>query len=131
MPACGFIKASGEACKAIPMKGEGWCYVHHPQYQDRRRRDGRKGGKRGGRGRPVADLTSLKDRLEELAEDVLAGRVDRADAAVVGQLWNYAVRAVAVGLKAKEVEELEARLEELETALEKKRGERGAYEPTG
>ncbi len=130
MPACGFIKASGEACKALPMKGEGWCYVHHPHYRDRRRRDGRKGGKRGGRGRPVAELSSLKRRFEELAEGVLDGSIERADAAVAGQLLNYAVRAVAVGLKAKEVEELEGRLEELEAALEK-RGERGAYGSTG
>jgi glutathione S-transferase len=79
----------------------------------------------------VAELSELKRRFEELAEEVLDGRVDGADAAVVGQLWNYAVRAVAVSLKAKEVEELEARLEELETALERKRGERGAYGPTG
>jgi hypothetical protein len=123
MPACGFIKASGEACKAIPMKGEGWCYVHHPQYQDRRRRDGRKGGKRGGRGRPVAEISALKQRFEELAEDVLDGRVDKGDAAVAGQLLNYAVRAVAVALKAKETEELEGRLEELEALLESQRQE--------
>ncbi len=124
MPARGFVKASGDVCKAIPVKGEGWCYEHHPQYQDRRRRDGHKGGKRGGRGRPVAELSELKRRFEELAEDVLSGKVDRADAAVAGQLLNYAVRTVAVGLKAKEVEELEARLAELESLLERQ-GEGG------
>jgi hypothetical protein len=71
MPACGFIKPSGEACKALPMKGEGWCYVHHPQYQERRRRDGSKGGKRGGRGRPVVERRILEDKLENLAADTL------------------------------------------------------------
>ena len=79
-----------------------------------------RGGKRGGRGRPVAEISDLKRRFEELAEDVLDGKVDRGDAAVCGQLLNYAVRAV--GLKAKEVEELEGRLEELETLLAQSKG---------
>ncbi len=48
---------------------------------------------------------------------MLAGRKDRQDAAVAGQLYNYAIRAVTVGLKAKEVEEIEGRLEELEALL--------------
>ncbi len=41
----------------------------------------------------------------------------RQDAAVAGQLLNYAIRCVSVGLKAREVVELEARLEELEVLL--------------
>jgi hypothetical protein len=70
----------------------------------------------------VAETSNIKQRLEELAEDVLAGRKDRQDAAVAGQLYNYALRAVSVGLKAKEVEELEGRLEELESVLERQNG---------
>jgi hypothetical protein len=34
----------------------------------------------------MTELHSIRDRLETLAEDVLAGRVDRSKAAVVGQL---------------------------------------------
>jgi NAD(P)H-hydrate repair Nnr-like enzyme with NAD(P)H-hydrate epimerase domain len=58
---------------------------------------------------------------------VLAGTVDRGDAAVVGQLLNGAVRAVSVGLKAREQQELEERLEQLETLLESRNegGSRG------
>jgi len=66
-----------------------------------------------------------------LAEDVLAGRIDRSDAAVAGQLLNYALRAVSVGLKAREQEELEARLTEIEEALEKQRGGTTTYGSTG
>jgi len=66
-----------------------------------------------------------------LAEDVLAGRIDRSDAAVAGQLLNYALRAVSVGLKAREQEELEARLTEIEEALEKQRGGISTYGSTG
>jgi hypothetical protein len=51
---------------------------------------------------------------------VLEGKVDRGNAAVAGQLLNYALRAVSVGLKARENEELEERLAELETMLGQK-----------
>ncbi len=119
MPACGFIKASGEACRALPMKGEGWCYTHHPEYQQQRRRQGSKGGKRGGRGRPKAELADIKARLSELAERVLEGEVDKGVAAVASQVFNVYLRAVSVELKVKEVTELEERLEELESSLER------------
>jgi hypothetical protein len=59
-----------------------------------------------------------------LGEDVLAGTIDRSDAAVAGKLWSIAIGAIRVALKAKEVEELEARLAELEAALEAHQKER-------
>jgi hypothetical protein len=65
----------------------------------------------------MVELSDIKHRLEEMAEAVLEGRQDRQDAAVAGQLFNYAIRCVSVGLKAREVVELEARLEELEVLL--------------
>jgi hypothetical protein len=68
----------------------------------------------------MSELHSIRDRLETLAEDVLGGRVDRGDAAVVGQFYNTLIRAVSVELKVKEVTELEERLEDLEAALERR-----------
>jgi glutathione S-transferase len=125
LAACSAIARSGERCKGVAIDGSGLCYAHHPDHAGARRRAAQKGGKRGGRGRPVAELSSLKQRFEELAEDVLNGRVDKGDAAVAGQLWNYAIGAVRTALKAKEVEELEERLSELEAALEGREKERG------
>jgi hypothetical protein len=55
---------------------------------------------------------------------VLEGRQDRGNAAVAGQLLNTYLRAVAVELKAREQLELVGRLEELETLLEQRKGER-------
>jgi hypothetical protein len=49
--------------------------------------------------------------------------VDWANAAVAGHLWNIAIRAIQTGLKAKEVEELEVRLEELEAVLARRKQE--------
>jgi len=61
----------------------------------------------------------------ELTDAVLDGTQDRANAAVAGQLINTLLRAVAVELKVREVDELEARLEELEEIVERQ-NKRGA-----
>ncbi len=120
MSQCAGIRADGGRCKAQAIRDSQWCFNHHPDYEEARRKRASKGGKRGGRGRPVQELARLQARFEELAEQVLDGRVERADAAVAGQLLNYAIAAIRTGLKAKEVEELEGRLEELETLLERR-----------
>ena len=131
MSQCTSITRGGQRCKGVAIDASDLCYAHTPSHADARKRAARKGGQRGGRGRPTTELASIKDRLERLAEDVLAGRIDRSDAAVAGQLLNYALRAVSVGLKAREQEELEARLTEIEEALEKQRGGTTTYGSTG
>ena len=127
MAKCAGITQAGTACKGIPIEGSGYCYVHHPDHAEERRRHGAKGGKRGGRGRPVSELARLQGRFEELADKVLRGEVDRARGAVAGQLLNGARACVRDGLSAREQEELVERLESLETALEEKRGGRGRW----
>ena len=117
MSRCTAIKPTGERCKGRAMEGSEWCWNHDPAHADQHRRYGSKGGKRGGRGRPVAELARLGTRFEELADMVLRGEVDRADGAVAGQLLNGARACTRDGLKAKEVEELEQRLEELEQLM--------------
>jgi hypothetical protein len=55
---------------------------------------------------------------------VIAGDVDRANAAVAGQLLNTYIRAVSVELKVREQQELIERLEELETLVQHQREQR-------
>jgi hypothetical protein len=114
MAKCSGITRSGTACKGTPIDGSQWCYVHHPDHAEERRRHGARGGKRGGRGRPTAELTRLQRRFEELADKVLSGEVERAAGAVAGQLLNGARACVRDGLTAREQEELEARIAALE-----------------
>ena len=116
MARCGAIKPNGERCKGRAIEGSEWCWNHNPAHADERRRHGARGGKRGGRGRPQAELADIKQRLSDLADDVLAGEVDKGVAAVVGQLLNTYIRAVAVELKAREQLEITERLEALEEA---------------
>ena len=117
MAKCSGITQAGTACKGIPIGGSSYCYVHHPDYADERRRHGSKGGKRGGCGRPQAELTNIKERLSDLADDVLEGRQDRGVAAVVSQVLNVYLRAVSAELKVKEQLELLERVEEVERRL--------------
>ncbi len=118
MAKCSGIKRDGGRCRGVAVDGSGLCYMHSPDHEQDRRRAASKGGRRGGRGRPTAELARLKERFESLAYAVLSGKVERADAAVAGQLLNGARACVRDGLAAREQEELVARMEDLETLLE-------------
>jgi hypothetical protein len=109
------------------MRDSRLCYVHNPDLETKRQRNHVKGGKRGGRGRPLSEVQRLTARLEQIADDVRDGVLDRSDAAVMAQTLNYCLRGVSIGLKAREQEELEQRLVELEAAIERQRGERYGY----
>jgi hypothetical protein len=126
MTKCSGITQAGTACKGIPIDGSQWCYVHHPDRTNERRRHGSKGGKRGGRGRPSVELVRLQARFEELAEKVLSGEIERGVGAVAGQLLNGARACVRDALAAREQVELVGRLEELERLLEARESRLGA-----
>jgi len=121
---CTGITRSGERCKGIAIDSSGLCYAHHPDHAEDRRRAARKGGHRGGRGRPQAELAGIKQRLSDLADDVLEGRQDKGVAAVASQVLNVYLRAVSIELKAKEQQELIERLEALERSQERGGGRR-------
>ncbi len=122
MAKCTGITRTGERCKGIAIDDSGYCYAHHPDHADDRKRAARKGGKRGGRGRPVAELGALREENAEIRERLLEGELQPGVAAVAIQSINTDIRAVSAALKAKEVEELESRMEELERVLEQRKG---------
>ncbi len=84
MSICSGIRADGGRCQAQAMRNSEWCINHHPDRGEVRRRRASKGGKRGGRGRPQAELANIKQRLSDLADDVLEEKVDKGAAAVAG-----------------------------------------------
>jgi hypothetical protein len=100
------------------MPEEEWCYNHHPDYEQARRRRASKGGRRGGRGRPQRETEAIKVLLEDLTERVLSGDLETGRAAVANQLVNTRLRAVELERKIRETDELEARLEALERSQE-------------
>ena len=117
MAKCTAITRGGTRCKGVAIDGSGYCYAHSPDHAAERRRAARKGGKRGGRGRPVAELGALRVENADIRERLLEGELLPGVAAVAIQSLNMDVRAVSAALKAREQEELEARLEELEALV--------------
>jgi hypothetical protein len=105
------------------MRNSQWCIGHDPEQAEARRRRASKGGERGGRGRPVAELAALRVENAELRERLLAGELQPGVAAVAVQSIDTDIRAVSAALKAREQEELEQLLEDLEELLEQ-RGDR-------
>ena len=122
MSICSGIRADGGRCKAQAMHNSEWCINHDPEQAEVRRRRASKGGKRGGRGRPIAELASLRDENAEIRRRLLEGELLPNVAAVAVQSINTDIRAVGAAMKVREQEELVERLTALEEGLEQNKG---------
>jgi transposase len=87
-----------------------YCFAHDPNHAAERSRNASKAA----RSKPTRELSDVKKRLRELAEDVMDGSADRGDAAVAGQLLGTFIRALSVEIKLREVLELAERIAALE-----------------
>jgi hypothetical protein len=114
---CSGITSKGSRCTRSVEGPNGLCWLHDPTRSEERRRAASKAGK----SKPNRELSDVKNRIREMIADVRDGTMDRADAAVCGQLYNTLIRTISVELRVKEQEELIARLEALEEQLETKR----------
>jgi hypothetical protein len=114
MARCAAIKANGERCRLDAKGKQGMCWAHAPENAAARR----KRASRGGRAKANQELPSIKARLEDLTEQVLAGDLETGRAAVANQLINTRLRAIELERKIKETDELEARIEALEQPQE-------------
>jgi predicted RNA-binding Zn ribbon-like protein len=117
---CAGTKRDNSLCTATVEPPQRFCWWHDPANADKRRRAASKAGK----SKPSKELAGIKQRLSELADDVLEGRQDKGVAAVASQVLNVYLRAVSVELKAREQLELVERLEALEESLEQRKRER-------
>lgn len=120
MPRCRGEKPDGTPCERIVGASQGYCYSHDPARKGERRRNAAKGG----RWRPSAELREIKTLLSELTDKVLNLEMGSGVAAVANQLINTRLRAVELERKARETDELEARVEELEGRAANRRGGR-------
>src|SRR5215204_1902185 len=121
MTLCSGIRADGGRCKAQAMRDSEWCINHHPDRAEVRRRRASKGGKRGGRGRPIVELGALRDENADIRRRLLEGELLPNVAAVAVQSINTDIRAVGATLKAREQEELAREVEELREMIEMNR----------
>ncbi len=113
MAQCSGIKRDGGRCTVVVGPGHSHCYQHDPDRSEERKRN----ASRGGRSRGNGEIADLKAQLKKLAADVLDGRVERGDAAVVNQILNTRARLLEQERRIRETEELAARLEALEEVL--------------
>jgi hypothetical protein len=117
---CAGTKRDNSPCTATVEPPQRFCWWHDPANAEKRRRAASKAGK----SKPSRELASIKRRLSDLADDVLADKVDKGVAAVASQVLNVYLRAMSVELRVREQMELIERLESLEEGLEQQRGER-------
>ena len=118
MPRCSHTYGDYAQCRRIVSAEQEYCYSHDPQRASERKRN----AARGGRAKASGELGRVKARLHTLADMVEEGQMDRADAAVISQIWGTYLRAVSVEMKAREQLELVERLEVLEEGLAQNRG---------
>jgi hypothetical protein len=104
---------------------------HDPDEEEARRDRASRGGRTAGRGRPLTEVGQVKKRLSKLADDVLSGAVERPTGAVVSQIYNVLLRGIDLEIKARELDEIETRLADIEDALSNGPGDRGGgwYRP--
>jgi hypothetical protein len=113
MVRCAGIKRDGGRCTVIVNGAQTHCYQHDPTRAEERRRN----ASRAAKSKPSRELVGIKQRLSDLADDVLEGKVDKGVAAVASQILNVYLRAVSVEVKLREVEELARRMDEIEALV--------------
>src|ERR671919_43542 len=118
MPRCSHTYEDSSQCRRIVSAEQHYCYSHDPARASERKRN----AARGGRAKASGELGRVKERLHTLADMVEEGQMERADAAVISQIWGTYLRAISVELKAREQREITERLEQLEEDLGHKGG---------
>jgi len=110
MPRCAGTKRDGGQCTTIVKPPQSYCYQHDPARAGERSRN----ASRAARTKPSREITAIKAQLAQMVDTVLTGAVSTAPYAVANQILNTRLRAIEIERKAKEADELEARLEQLE-----------------
>jgi hypothetical protein len=109
MALCRATKANGEPCKAPATEPDGHCWAHTPKHAEQRSKQ----ASRAARAKPNKEIAVLKEELKALKDDVLTGRVDRNDAAVVVQVYRTLKDYIELERRARETDELAAEIEDL------------------
>jgi hypothetical protein len=122
MVRCAGFKRDGGQCTATVEPPQTYRWWHDPANAETRRRAASKAAK----SKPNRELKEIKTLLAELTNRVLKAEgtepLETGPAAVANQLINTRLRALEAERKAKETEDLEARIEALERTQEREKG---------
>jgi hypothetical protein len=110
MKKCQAITGKGRRCQRIVGASQSYCYSHDPSRKEERKAN----AARGGRVKATGEISRLKVQLKSLADNTLAGEIDRSVAAVCNQIYGTILAAIRTEMKVKEIQEHEERLQELE-----------------
>ena len=125
MSRCRGFKKDGTQCTQTVNPQQDFCWWHDPVNSDKRRSTAAKGGK----GKAGKVTKTLHELLEDLTTRVVDGKLEPYRASVAGQLVRTRIQLLEFERSVREAEELEARLEELETLAENTRPSRRAGRP--
>ena len=106
MTQCIGVKPNGDLCQGIAAHGRDYCPAHDPARKEARKRSASKAARSK---KPQREIADIKERVTELIQAVRSKEMERGDAIACGQLYNAILRAIATGLKVREVMELEER----------------------
>jgi hypothetical protein len=116
LASCRFQKDNGEPCRATPMRGEEYCFWHHPEHAEEAAEARRLGGLRRRKERitqgaydfeGLQSVTQIRRLLEVAVVDTLSLESSIARSRALAYLAQTALKALEVG-------ELEERLRVLE-----------------
>ena len=116
LASCRFQKDNGEPCRATPMRGEEYCFWHHPEHAEEAAEARRLGGLRRRKERitqgaydfeGLQSVTQIRRLLEVAVVDTLSLESSIARSRALAYLAQTALKALEVG-------ELEERLRALE-----------------
>jgi len=116
LASCRFQKDNGERCRATPMRGEDFCFWHHPEHTEEAAEARRLGGLRRRKERitqgaydfeGLESVTQIRRLLEVSVVDTLSLESSIARSRTLAYLAQMALKALEVG-------ELEERVRALE-----------------
>jgi hypothetical protein len=109
------IKRNGRRCTQSVKAGFEHCYNHDPSRVEERKRAASYAGK----AKASKATKHLHDLLEYLTRRVIEGELETYRGAVANQLIGTRIRLLEYERRLKELEEFEARIEELQQAYQK------------
>jgi len=113
---CSATKRDGTPCKAPALGRSVKCWAHAPEHAEQRRQQASKAGSsKGATGRATepSELSEIKAKLRQIAEDVVSDKVSTAKGSVASQIYGVLLRALEAERKERELVEVQAEMVEL------------------
>jgi hypothetical protein len=114
---CPAITRAGERCNRHINAGESFCSQHDPARAEERRRN----ASRAGRSKPLSESGKIRRDIFVLIEEVRNGEVEPRIANAIAVLANVALGSLRLDMKIRELEDLEARITDLEEVTKRER----------